>query len=334
MVENEQTYLAETPSGEKTAIPVRVHDETDIYLQLKTLEQHKDYYENNGYVVFRNLIPMEMCDQARRAFDEQVKPYPGFIYRQASANPEKHRLTQSGFVENSILNIQDLNSSLFDKFKTAGVNVLTHPRLQEAVKVIFGEDGKLVQSMFFEGNPATWAHQDTYYLDSEKIGTMLGAWIAVEDIQPGAGRFYVYPGSHQIDIKKNGGDFDIAFNHERYKQLILKIIADQKLVLAAPALRKGDVFFWGAKTIHGSLKTTQPEYSRSSFTAHFIPVSHRFLQYQSIVKPLKLATINGLQMNQPKNQDVFKNRMIFKAETTFPKTFRFMKKTAIKLLLK
>jgi hypothetical protein len=46
--------------------------------------------------------------------------------------------------------------------------------------------GKLVQSMYFEGNPATWAHQDTYYLDSEHTGAMTAAWFAVEDIKPGA----------------------------------------------------------------------------------------------------------------------------------------------------
>src|SRR3546814_4143074 len=101
---------------------------------------------------------------------------------------------------------------------------MTHPRVQDAVRTIRGEAGKIVQSMYFEGNPATWAHQDSYYLDAEVLGRMVGAWIAVEDIAPGAGRFFIYPGSHRLDVARNGGKVDIAFNHGRYKQLVTDCI--------------------------------------------------------------------------------------------------------------
>ena len=50
--------------------------------------------------------------------------------------------------------------------------------------------------MYFDGNPVTWPHQDIYYLDAEEIGRMTSAWVAVEDIAPDAGRFFVYPKSH------------------------------------------------------------------------------------------------------------------------------------------
>src|SRR2546430_17089029 len=92
------------------------------------------------------------------------------------------------------------------------MSVITHPSLHRRFEAILGEPGKIVQSMYFEGNPKTWAHQDTYYLDSMEIGGMAGAWIAVEDIHPGAGRFFVYSGSHVIEIRKNGGDFGNAFH--------------------------------------------------------------------------------------------------------------------------
>src|SRR5262249_6961195 len=153
---------------------------------------------------------------------------------------------------------------------------------------------KVVQSMYFEGNPTTWAHQDTYYLDSADIGRMTAAWIAVEDIKPGAGRFFVYPGSHKIDVARNGGDFDIAFNHDRYKQLVVDLIRRLKLRCHAPALRKGDVLFWAAKTIHGSLETRQPQHSRSSITAHMIPASTDFLQYQTRRRQLRLRVFDGV----------------------------------------
>lgn len=329
---DENLYRISGPDGTDVLIPIEVDDASDLYLRLESDQAIKDYYADNGYVVLRNVIPKEMCAEALTTFDREVKSYDGYIYRQATANPERHRLTQYGYMENSILNIQDLDSRRFRDFKRSGIEILTHPKVQDALQVLFGEPAKLVQSMFFEGNPATWAHQDTYYLDSEHIGSMIAAWVAVEDIRPGAGRFFVYPGSHKIDMQKNGGDFDIAFNHSRYKQLVLDVIRREHLELRAPALRAGDMLLWGGRTIHGSLQTTQPEFSRSSLTAHYIPDSHRFLQFQSRIKPLKLKTLNGMQVNHPKDQDVLLNKTILRVETRFPRTFRSVKKAAIKLV--
>jgi len=233
---------------------------------------------------------------------------------------------------NSILNVQSLDHRQFGGFRRTGLDLLTHADMQRAVSTILGEPGKLVQSMYFDGNPVTWPHQDTYYLDAEEIGRMTAAWIAAEDIAPGAGRFFVYPKSHLIDMAKNGGDFDIAFHHERYKELVRQVILDQGLVCRAPALSKGDVLFWAAKTIHGSLRTTQPTRSRRSFTAHFIPDRSRFLQYQTRVKPLTTKVVNGMKVHHPKDLSQPANRAAFFVETHFPRTFQMTKRAAIKLV--
>lgn len=334
MLVEDNLFKIYAPNGREIEIPVKVNDADDPYLNL-TDEAARDYYDREGYVIFRNLIPAELCDRAVDSFEREVKPYQGYMYRQTtSGDPEKHIFTDYGYLLNSILNIQDLNIKTFPQFRENSLSILTHQKMYDAVKTILGEPGKLVQSMYFEGNPSTWAHQDTYYLDSTEIGRMAAAWIAVEDIQPGAGRFYIYPGSQKIDMTKNGGDFDIAFNHSKYKNLILNVIEKYGLECRAPAMRKGDVLFWSAKTIHGSLQTRQPELSRCSFTAHFIPESTDFLQFQSINKPLKLEKINSFQVHCPKNQNSWKNQIIFKIETTYPKTFKFLKRMAIKMLVK
>lgn len=307
-------------------------EEPDSYSQLNTPKALQDYYQENGYVVARKLIAADLCDRARAAFAAEVKPFEGYLYRQASANPEKHQWTANGYMLNSILNIQDIRADRFPDFRAAGMQILTDEKLHAILRILQGEEGKVVQSMFFEGNPKTWAHQDTYYLDASKLGGMIGAWIAVEDIHPEAGRFYVYPGSHKIDVEKNGGDFDIAFHHERYKNLVLDIIARFDLPCQAPVLRKGDVLFWSSKTIHGSFETTRPEFSRASFTTHVIPLSTSFLQYQTRQKPLNLRTVNGIQVNFPKDQNEWKNRAVMTVETSFPRSFRFVKKLGIKLV--
>jgi phytanoyl-CoA hydroxylase len=91
------------------------------------------------------------------------------------------------------------------------------------------------------------------------------------------------------------------------------------------------VLFWAAKTIHGSLRTTEPTRSRRSFTAHFIPNQSRFLQFQTRVRPLKTELMNGMSVHHPKDLSKTANRAVLFVETRFPRTFRFTKRAAIKL---
>ena len=188
--------------------------------------------------------------------------------------------------------------------------------------------------MYFEGNSATWAHQDAYYLDSAEPGGMTGAWIALEDIAPGAGRFYVYPRSHLIDIAPNRGDLDIAFHHDRYKRTsVERNRRPRPHAAGAPALCRGDVLFWSPKTIHGSHETTEPQHSRSSITAHLLAASSELLQFQRRRRRLAPVPINGVRVHLPKNQNAWAPRAVLWAELTFSRTFQAAKRAAIKFVL-
>ena len=317
--------------GRKIEVPIAEEDD-DRYFVLDQVADIRKYYDENGYVVLRGLLPQGLCDRATTSFEAEVKPFEGFIYRQASGNPEKHVFSNDGFILNPILGVQSLDRRRFPAFRQAGLELLAHARMQRAVSIILGEPGKLVQTMYFDGNPVTWPHQDTYYLDAEQIGRMTAAWVAAEDIAPGAGRFFVYPKSHLIDMAKNGGTFDIAFHHERYRALVKQVIRERGLVCRAPALSKGDVLFWAAKTIHGSLRTTQRARSRRSFTAHYIPDRSRFLQFQTRIRPLKTEFVNGMRVHHPKDLSKAANRLVLFVETHFPRTFQMTKRAAIKLV--
>jgi phytanoyl-CoA hydroxylase len=113
---------------------------------------------------------------------------------------------------------------------------------------------------------------------------------------------------------------------------VKQVIREQGLVCRAPALSKGDVLSWAAKTIHGSLRTTEPMLSRRSFTAHFIPDRSRFLQFQTRVKPLKTELVNGMRVHHPKDLSKVGNRAVLFVETRFPRTFQMTKRATIKLV--
>ena len=95
-----------------------------------------------------------------------------------------------------IMNIQDLPGDRFGAFRDGGLEMLAHRSVREVMATLLGEPGRMIHTMYFDGNQKTWAHRDSHYIDSEETGRMISVWIAAEDIDPGAGRFYVYARSH------------------------------------------------------------------------------------------------------------------------------------------
>jgi phytanoyl-CoA hydroxylase len=126
--------------------------------------------------------------------------------------------------------------------------------------------------MLFDANTETPPHQDWWYLDSVPNGNLIAAWIALEDIDEHAGRFFVIPESHRVRLH----DTEKTMPHSDWLVRVRRYFDDHRAQVAAPALKKGDVLFWNSRTIHGSLPTVDRNYSRKSLTAHFLPSEMSF----------------------------------------------------------
>lgn len=233
-----------TPRGLPVRVPEIFSEDPSTRFQPHEKEKIKAYYFENGYVIVKSAFAAGVCDTQRKLWDQEVKPYGGYIYRQASGKLERHILNDRGWVMNPILNLQSLDPRHFHNFRShATKSLLAAPELRNLFKTLLGDSPKIVQSMYFEGNSATREHQDSYYLDSEKVGEMVAAWIAIEDIKPRAGRFFVCPGSHKLRLDDLGLINNIAEHHEDYISFVVKKVRDLNMEIRAPMLEKGDVLF-------------------------------------------------------------------------------------------
>ena|SRR5208337_4526867 len=239
-----------TPRGVPVHVPEVLTEDPSPRFSADDAEHLRAYYEENGYVIGKSVIAPEVCDTQRKLWEDEVKTFRGYIYRQVTAKAEKHVFNENGWVMNPILNLQSV------------------------------------------GNSATWEHQDSYYLDSEKVGEMTAAWIAMGLITARAGRFFVCPKSHKIRLDDHSLANNVAQHHEVYIASVADEIKSLKLEIRAPALDKGDVLFWSSLTIHGSLNSQDPHHSRSSITCHAIPSSRLFMSHQSRLRDV--STNDGL----------------------------------------
>jgi len=325
-----------TPNGLSVEVPeTEAEDNTPRFNVNEDLKSASNYYKNNGYVIFSSLITNEVCTQLRSLWEKNIKPYKGTIYRQTTAKAEKNLFNERGWIMNPILNLQSLNFNLFGNLRQAvEKEVFSNFFICKALKSILGEKPKIVQSMYFEGNSATWEHQDSYYLDSEKIGTMTAGWLALEEIQADAGRFFICPKSHEIDLGRQNIKNNIAENHDNYIKQVVSIIKSKNMPIKAPYLNSGDMLFWNSWTIHGSIDSQSKTFSRSSITMHAIPCSHKFLQFHSRKIDILTEDLGNSLIFRPKDQLKFKNRLVLAIESNFPDFFYWLKNKTIKLMIR
>jgi hypothetical protein len=172
-------------------------DADDVYPSIDDMAGLRAYFEREGFVVLRRALPPLACETARQAFLREALPARrAYFKRHASGRYERNVYTEHGHMKFPIMNLQDIGGRRFRQFRQRGLELLTHDHVQHIMRGMFGEPGRLVHTMYFDGNQATWAHRDGDYFDSAASGRMIGVWIAAEDIHPDAGRFYVVPRSH------------------------------------------------------------------------------------------------------------------------------------------
>jgi phytanoyl-CoA hydroxylase len=229
----------------------------------------RDYYRAHGYVVLDALVPDRLLDPVLHHYTSTVKPSRDKFFRQNTNRYEANVLNAHGHVRQSFLDIH--NYERRPAFRDAAMEVYFSDPMRRALSAITGEPTHhLMQSMLFDLNTATPPHQDCWYLDSVPTGDLLAAWIAMEDIDERAGRFFVLPGSWQTRLHDDGPSYTVWLERMRDH------LAEHQAEVLSPALRKGDAIFWSSRTIHGSLPTADESFSRRSLTAHYLPSTRTF----------------------------------------------------------
>lgn len=258
--------------------------------------QIKAHYDAEGYVIVKNLIPAKFIDEVSTRYKKEILPSKTRFYRQNTNKYEKNVITEQGFVKQAFLDVHDYTE--YPEFSLATKELFFCKEITQALSQITGfSDFNLMQSMLFDANAGTAPHQDWWYLDTVPNGNLTAAWIAMEDIQEEAGRFYVIPKTTSVDLRN--GDLDLP--HNEWLVRVKNYFETHRKDVFAPALKKGDVLFWNSRTIHGALPTVDHKFSRKSLTAHYIPSHFQFGNLFLTKDFIKYKNFNGRKYfrNQP-----------------------------------
>ncbi len=163
---------------------------------------------------------------------------------------------------------------------------LLHPRILDVTEALIGPDVYALQSMMFLNPPGRggqgW-HQDSYYIKTHP-DTMVGAWIALEEVDEENGCLWVVPGSNHEPIYppegNNGGNVHAvdAFKDLRSVEnvshlddevnTLSKVVANYPPPIPVP-MQPGDVLFFHSHLFHRSYPNRTQDRFRRAYVCHY-----------------------------------------------------------------
>jgi len=153
---------------------------------------------------------------------------------------------------------------------------VSDPRLLRVLSFLLGKQAILFQTInFFEGSQQH-AHSDSFHMTTEPPGYLVAIWVALEDVEPGSGPLFYYPGSHRLpyvmteDLAGAEGSALIAVDKgPMYDHKMAEVVANAGIEPVEFMARKGDVLIWHANLIHGGRGIETPGATRKSLVAHY-----------------------------------------------------------------
>jgi hypothetical protein len=185
-------------------------------------------------------------------------------------NAEIQRLFDEGVVKYHPLSPRVMNA--FEHSRAIDA-VVEDPELLRLLSFILGRQAVLFQTInFFTGSQQA-AHSDSFHMTTEPPGYLTAIWIALENVEPGSGPLFYYPGSHRLPyvMTEDLGErrADEQSKEDSYSRRIAELIDERGIEPVEFYARKGDLLIWHANLLHGGRGIEREGATRKSLVAHY-----------------------------------------------------------------
>jgi phytanoyl-CoA hydroxylase len=222
------------------------------------LDQQKETFERDGFVVIRALLPPHDLYQLQQNLDRYIREVvPGL--------PDAEAFYERRGQPETLKQLQRMGRDSF--FESYG----RHPRWLTLAESLLGESAIAEQPEWFNKPPGTNhvtpPHQDNYYfcLTPPRVLTV---WLALDDVDAENGCLRYVAGSQQRGFRTHAKSKILGFS-----QGITDYSADDFAREVAVPLRSGDAVAHAGMTIHRADANLSPTRHRRSFAMVFKGVS-------------------------------------------------------------
>lgn len=224
------------------------------------INQNKNFFLENGYVVLKNVVP-----------EEHIKEYENLWIQTHTSGFDK----ENNLIINSPNGWSSSNSYLSHK---EILNILCHENIFNFLNLI---NDKLALHLSFTGWTSTlktW-HQDWTTSDKDAAQNYIGVWVALDKIHPDSGPFQFIPGSHLWDI-----NYEMVYKKENMTK-VQDFLVEECIKRSAQAFSfladRGDAIVWSGHLIHRGSTPNDFKLLRKSIIGHYGILSSDVLPYQN-----------------------------------------------------
>ncbi|XP_017766203.1 PREDICTED: phytanoyl-CoA dioxygenase, peroxisomal-like isoform X1 [Eufriesea mexicana] len=233
------------------------------------------FYEENGYLIFPQLVPKEILDKCSQRFDDIVanKVPRGSIIVMRDVKDRK-----------SVNKLQDINhDEVFREY-------IEHKSILDVVEAFTGSNIMAMHSMLIAkppdigfGSSKHPPHQDLYYFPFRPADVIVAAWTAIETCTRENGCLFVSPGTHALGhLYKHDyppGSEPGSVNKFYHGILDLPKSVNWKYLEMQPR----DTVFFHPLLIHGS-GINKSQSSRRSISCHYAAAECQYIDVSKSIQ--------------------------------------------------
>lgn len=230
----------------------------------------------DGYVVLEKAVPDDILDGALAEID---KAYEGGF-------PSlKFNVTRVG------KNLSWVPETQTNASKALDLHWISEPvreaifcdKVLDFLHLIFERRALATQTLSFWRGSAQDAHQDSAYVNYSLPMQFAASWIALEDVQEGAGELFYHVGGQRMPEYLYSGKYkgtqevtrldpaaDVQEEITEHVRSIKLRAQEMSLETERFLAKRGDVLLWSADLPHGG-KPVSPAHTRKSVVTHYCP---------------------------------------------------------------
>lgn len=247
-------------------------------------------YKQQGFIIIKQLFSADECDELNRnAIDMVTEKVPLGEGNSCQMEPDALALglvTESNADPQYLFKIghrMHITDPVFHYFAV-------HNKIAGVLNSLIGSEIKCVQSMYIDkpkkigvGQPY---HQDSHYIEMDP-DTLVGVWIALDDVDVANGCLHVIPGSHRETVHPHEAAID-----ERQRQLYLEVHEARERFEVACQIPKGGAVFFPGTMLHRSGNNTTLDRQRRAYVLHYADAAstqnyqHKLEQHLAIKKTI------------------------------------------------
>ncbi len=228
---------------------------------------------NEGFTILKGAIEPGLCDAVVDDYQRYLERNKKYADQYIDAKGRHNRLVN------------------FHMSSENAMKIGCHDEIMRVLDYLFGYKAGIYTSLTFEYGTEQPIHRDAPFFHTFPVNYFVGAWCALEDIEPDAGPLMYVPGGHRFPCDQHAiyrriraenpeqpDDWVVRHALEAYYGEVIARsggIGETKQAV----LQKGDVAIWHPQLPHGGAPAINPQKTRRSVVFHCAPETLQVYQH-------------------------------------------------------